>query len=126
MNVELEGGSKFAALDAVRILQNTSAIPRAKLSAVSSGHPEATSEVTSEVTPADVLRSDATSLDSTPGRRSHSDSILAFTPASSMTIVRVASSKARRRGIRTDKADCVEEAWKAAELQSHRAVRSIS
>lgn len=122
MNVELEGGSKFAAPDAARILQNTSAIPRAKLSAVSSGHPE----VTSEVTPADVLHSDATSLDSTPGRRSHSDSILAFTPASSMTIVRVASSKARRRGIRTDKADCVEEAWKAAELQSHRAVRSIS
>jgi hypothetical protein len=66
MKVELEGGSKFAAPDAERILQNTSAIPRAKLSAVSSGHPEATSEVTSEVTPADVLQSDATSLDSTP------------------------------------------------------------
>lgn len=122
MNIEFEDGSKFAALDAVRILQNNSVIPRAKLSAVSSGHPEATSEVTT----ADVLQSDDRSLDSTPGRRSHSDSILAFEPASSMTIVRVASSKARRRGIRTDKVDCVQAAWKATELQSHRAVRSIS
>jgi hypothetical protein len=122
MNIELEDGSKFAALDAARILQNKSAMLRAKLSAVSSGHPEATSEVT----PAEVLQSDDRSLDSTPGRRSHSDSIFAFTPASSMTIVRVASSKARRRGIRTDKADCVQAAWKATELQSHRAVRSVS